>query len=117
MSGRSFWTAEQWMTWPSRKRARTINSLSGFKSANVIGTADAQGVHNLSVVSSVVHLGSSPAQMGVVLRRLGQTPTRTRTLWPQASAPSTMWGRLGSSKPTSAVRVTRPTCRNSRKRA
>ena len=68
MSGRSFWTAEEWTAWPSRKRARTINSLSGFKSANVIGTADAQGVHNLSVVSSVVHLGSSPAQMGVVLR-------------------------------------------------
>ena len=43
---------------------RTINSLSGFKSANVIGTADAQGVHNLSVVSSVVHLGSSPPKWG-----------------------------------------------------
>ena len=71
MSGRSFWTAEEWMVWPSRKRARTINSLSGFKSANVIGTSDAQGVHNLSVVSSVVHLGSSPAQMGVVLRPPG----------------------------------------------
>jgi len=71
MSGRSFWTAEEWMAWPSRKRARTVNSLSGFKSANVIGTADAQGVHNLSIVSSVVHLGSSPAQMGVVLRPPG----------------------------------------------
>ena len=71
MSGRSFWTAEEWMAWPSRRRARTINSLIGFKSANVIGTADAHGVHNLSVVSSVVHLGSSPAQMGVVLRPPG----------------------------------------------
>ena len=30
-----------------------------------------QGVHNLSVVSSVVHLGSNPAQMGMVLRPPG----------------------------------------------
>lgn len=72
MNGRSFWTAQEWMAWPSRRRARTINSLSGFKSANVIGTSDAEGVHNLSIVSSVVHLGSTPAQMGVVLRPPGK---------------------------------------------
>ena len=65
------WTREQLDTWPSRKRARTVNSLSGFKSATLVGTADPSGVHNLSVVSSVVHLGSSPAQMGMVLRPPG----------------------------------------------
>ena len=65
------WTREDLERWPSRKRARTVNSLSGFKSATLVGSADPAGVHNLSVVSSVVHLGSSPAQMGMVLRPPG----------------------------------------------
>ncbi|MEC8368950.1 MAG: flavin reductase [Bacteroidota bacterium] len=65
------WTREDLDAWPSRKRARTINSVSGFKSATLVGSADPEGVHNLSVVSSVVHLGSSPAQMGMVLRPPG----------------------------------------------
>ena len=65
------WTREDFDAWPSRKRARTVNSLSGFKSATLVGSADPEGVHNLSVVSSVVHLGSSPAQMGMVLRPPG----------------------------------------------
>jgi len=65
------WTLAELNRWPSRKRARAVNSLSGFKSATLVGTSDVQGVHNLSVVSSVVHLGSSPAQMGMVLRPPG----------------------------------------------
>lgn len=65
------WTVAELDTWSSRKRARAVNSLSGFKSATLVGTSDVQGVHNLSVVSSVVHLGSSPAQMGMVLRPPG----------------------------------------------
>lgn len=66
------WTREELEAWPSRKRARTVNSLSGFKSATLVGSANAQGGHNLSVVSSVVHLGTSPAQMGMVLRPPGE---------------------------------------------
>ena len=65
------WTRADLDAWPSRKRARTVNSLSGFKSATLVGSSDPEGVHNLSVVSSVVHLGSSPAQMGMVLRPPG----------------------------------------------
>ena len=65
------WTREVLDTWPSRRRARLVNSLSGFKSATLVGTVDGKGVHNLSVVSSVVHLGSNPAQMGMVLRPPG----------------------------------------------
>ena len=34
------WTREDLDAWPSRKRARTINSLSGFKSATLVGTVD-----------------------------------------------------------------------------
>jgi flavin reductase (DIM6/NTAB) family NADH-FMN oxidoreductase RutF len=52
----------------SQYRAKFINSLSGFKSVNLIGTQDIDGQLNLSVFSSVVHLGASPALIGFVMR-------------------------------------------------
>ena len=51
-----------------RYRAQLINSLSGFKSANLIGTQDANGKSNLAIISSVVHLGASPALVGFIMR-------------------------------------------------
>jgi len=53
---------------PSRYRAKFINSLSGFKSANLIGTQNKSGQSNLAIFSSVVHLGASPALVGFVMR-------------------------------------------------
>ena len=51
-----------------RHRVHFINSLSGYKSANLIGTIDEFGVTNLSIVSSVVHLGADPALIAFVSR-------------------------------------------------
>lgn len=51
-----------------RFRARFINSLSGFKSANLLGTVNREGVTNLSMVSSAFHIGANPALMGLVIR-------------------------------------------------
>ena len=45
-----------------------INSLSGYKSANLVGTKSKTGQENLSIVSSVVHLGANPPLMGFVVR-------------------------------------------------
>lgn len=56
----------------TRKRAAFINSLSGFKSANLIGTADRSGHTNLAIMSSVVHLGSNPPLMALVIRPGGE---------------------------------------------
>ena len=67
-----FLKREDVMTWESRKRARFVNSVSGFKSATMIGTYDSEFGSNLSVVSSVVHLGSTPPMMGFVLRPPGR---------------------------------------------
>ena len=53
---------------PSRERAALINSLSGYKSANLVGTRNSAGQLNLSIVSSVVHLGSHPPLMAMVIR-------------------------------------------------
>ena len=51
-----------------RERTRLVNSLSGFKSANLIGSCDSQGAANLAVISSVVHLGSHPPLFGFIVR-------------------------------------------------
>lgn len=51
-----------------RYRALLVNSLSGFKSANLIGTVDSVGQENLSIVSSVFHLGACPPLVGVIFR-------------------------------------------------
>lgn len=51
-----------------RQRAALINSITGFKPANLIGTADASGRSNLAIMSSLVHLGSHPPLLGLVLR-------------------------------------------------
>ena len=51
-----------------RYRAQFVNSLSGFKSANLIGTRSKNGQTNLSIVSSVFHLGSDPALLGMIIR-------------------------------------------------
>lgn len=50
------------------RRLNMMNSISGIKSVNMIGTKSSRGISNLGVFSSVVHLGSSPALMGFILR-------------------------------------------------
>ena len=56
----------------TRTRAAFINSLSGVKSANLIGTADRSGHTNLAIMSSVVHLGSNPPLMALIIRPGGE---------------------------------------------
>jgi len=57
---------------PSRRRAALINSLTGFKSANLVGTADVGGNTNLAIMSSAVHLGSHPPLIALVVRPGGE---------------------------------------------
>ena len=45
-----------------------INSCSGYKSANLIGSISENGIENVSVFSSVTHVGSSPAMIGFFVR-------------------------------------------------
>lgn len=53
---------------PERFRNNLINSLSGFKSANLIGTVNDEGQLNLALFSSVFHVGSNPPLMGLISR-------------------------------------------------
>ena len=49
-------------------RLNLINSVSGYKSAQLIGTRSEAGKENLAVFSSVIHLGSNPPYIGFILR-------------------------------------------------
>jgi len=49
-------------------RLKFINSVTGIKPANLIGTIDEKGNTNLAVFSSLIHLGSDPAMLGFISR-------------------------------------------------
>lgn len=51
-----------------RFRTKFVNSLSGFKSVNLCGTISKEGITNLSIINSVVHIGADPALMGFIMR-------------------------------------------------
>lgn len=49
-------------------RTAFVNSLSGFKSANLIGTISKEGKTNLAIFSSVIHIGANPPLIGMLVR-------------------------------------------------
>ena len=55
-------------------RANVINSLSGFKSASLIGTVNKEGQTNLAIFSNIVHIGADPALVGFINRPLEAAP-------------------------------------------
>ena len=67
-------TPAEWQSWERFYRANFINSLTGFKSASLIGTINAQGVPNLGMFSSIVHIGSDPALIGYINRPIAAAP-------------------------------------------
>lgn len=56
----------------ARHRAAFVNSLSGFKSANLVGTVNGHGQTNLAIMSSTVHLGSYPPLLALIVRPGGE---------------------------------------------
>ncbi len=58
-------------------RLKLINSVTGIKPANLIGSISKKGVTNLGVFSSLVHLGSSPSLLGFVVRPNFKVPRHT----------------------------------------
>ncbi|MEY3620325.1 MAG: hypothetical protein RLZZ391_691 [Bacteroidota bacterium] len=67
-------TPAEWQSWERFYRANFINSLTGFKSASLIGTINTQGVPNLGMFSSMVHIGSDPALIGYINRPVAAAP-------------------------------------------
>jgi len=58
-------------------RLNLINSISGIKPANLIGTQSLKGQSNLAIFNSVMHLGTNPPLQGFILRPFDKVPRHT----------------------------------------
>ena len=61
-------------------RANLVNGLTGYKPAMLIGTKGLNGVENLALFTSVVHLGADPALIGFIQRPVGQSGDTFRNI-------------------------------------
>ena len=61
-------TRKEINSFDTRYRANLINSVTGYKSANLVGTISSDGITNLAIVSSVIHMGSNPPLIGFIQR-------------------------------------------------
>lgn len=62
------YTKQDIAAWDRVFRLKIINSVTGIKPANLIGSAAKDGSTNLAIFSSLVHLGSQPALLGMITR-------------------------------------------------
>lgn len=60
--------SEEIMNSDSFYRRNLINCLSGYKSLNLIGTQNKEGVTNLGLFSQVFHIGANPPMVGILFR-------------------------------------------------
>lgn len=63
-----YFNSEDIATMHRVKRLKLINSITGIKPANLIGTISEDGLTNVAIFSSVVHLGSNPPLIGFIMR-------------------------------------------------
>lgn len=71
------WTKDDIAAANRIQRLNIINSITGIKPANLIGTRSALGQSNLAIFSSVVHLGSNPPLLGMITRPEGEVRRHT----------------------------------------
>lgn len=72
-----YWTKEDIKKEHKIKRLNLVNGITGAKPANLVGTIDENGNTNVAIFSSVVHLGSNPALLGLIVRPAGEVPRNT----------------------------------------
>ena len=58
-------------------RANLINSIVGIKQASLVGTISKNKIANIAIFSSIVHLGSNPALIGLFTRPVTIPPKQT----------------------------------------
>ena len=72
-----FYCAEDIMHLNRDTRTHLINAITGIKPGNLIGTVSSDGIENLAIFSSVVHIGSHPPLIGFIVRPQGRAPRDT----------------------------------------
>jgi flavin reductase (DIM6/NTAB) family NADH-FMN oxidoreductase RutF len=63
-------TKEDVLKFEKLYRAAFINSITGFKSASLIGTVSNKRSTNLAIFNSVIHVGANPPALGFLMRPL-----------------------------------------------
>lgn len=53
---------------PRERGVALVNSLSGFKSATLVGTQSREGQSNLAIMNSTMHIGARPPLLGLIFR-------------------------------------------------
>jgi flavin reductase (DIM6/NTAB) family NADH-FMN oxidoreductase RutF len=61
-------SSEDILAMEKQNRVHFINSIGGFKSVTLVGTADSNGKTNLAVFSSLIHIGAHPPLMALIFR-------------------------------------------------
>lgn len=61
-----------------RYRANLINGILGYKPANLIATLGKNGVENVAIFNSTIHIGATPPLVGFIMRPL-TVPRQTYT--------------------------------------
>lgn len=61
-------TKEELFNMSKVPRLNLVNSLTGYKSANLLGTISKEGIENVAIFSSVTHLGSEPPLLSFIVR-------------------------------------------------
>lgn len=59
------------------ERLNLINSITGIKPANLVGTRSPKDMENLAIFTSAIHIGSNPPLIGILLRPTGDVPRHT----------------------------------------
>ena len=67
MENTHFFSKNDIESFEQRYRANFINSLSGYKSAYLVGTQGKDN-SNLAIFNSVFHIGANPALIGMISR-------------------------------------------------
>ncbi len=62
------YTLQDLIEMPSRYRANLINSCTGYKSCNLLATKGKNGITNVAIFNSIIHIGSNPPMLGFILR-------------------------------------------------
>jgi flavin reductase (DIM6/NTAB) family NADH-FMN oxidoreductase RutF len=61
-------TFNEIMAFEKERRTTFVNSLNGFKTACLIGTKNKNGLANLAIFNSFIHIGANPPLIGFICR-------------------------------------------------
>lgn len=62
------YTLDDVLAFDTRFRTTFINSIAGFKTPVLIGTCNKEGLPNLAIFNSLIHIGAMPPLVGFIIR-------------------------------------------------